>query len=372
MPKSLSLQLDLQSLKSPDQTTVVVAMSGGVDSSVVAARLVDAGYRVIGVMMRLWSEEAPGQSRENRCCTIESTNDARRIAAQLGIPFYLINVEEIFRRNVVEAFIVGYSSGRTPNPCLTCNRTIRFDHLLNYALALGADYLATGHYARVRATPHGFELWRGVDEHKDQSYVLSVLTQEALAHLTFPVGDLTKPQVRALAANYGLDVASKDESMDLCFIADGDYRRFLQDWAAEAIRPGPIRHIDGQLLGEHRGLPFYTIGQRKGLGLDYPERLFVIRLEPETNTLVVGPAERLGRDRLTAKEVNWIAGVAPSDPIPCTVKIRYRSLDHPATVYPLPDHRVEVHLQHPLRDITPGQAVVFYDGERCLGGGEIE
>lgn len=372
MPSPLPLQIDLQPPKPPAQTTVVVAMSGGVDSSVVAARLIEAGYRVIGVMMRLWSEDAPGQSRENRCCTLEATDDARRIAAQLGIPFYLINVEELFRRQVVEAFIAGYSSGRTPNPCLICNRTIRFDYLLNHALALGADYLATGHYARVRATSHGFELWRGVDERKDQSYVLSVLNQETLAHLCFPVGDLTKTQVRALAAAYGLDVASKAESMDLCFIADGDYRRFLRDWAAEAIRPGPIRHIDGELLGEHHGLAFYTIGQRKGLGLNYPERLFVIRLEVESNTLVVGPGESLGRENLTARQVNWISGDAPSGPITCTVKIRYRSLDHPATIRPFPDRRVAIHLHQPLRDITPGQAVVFYDGVRCLGGGEIE
>ena len=372
MTSAFSLQLDLVPGKPPAETTVVVAMSGGVDSSVVAARLVDAGYRVIGVMMRLWSEEAPGQSRENRCCTIESTDDARRIAAQLGIPFYLINVEQVFRRNVVDYFIAAYSAGRTPNPCVACNRTIRFDHLLNYALALGADYLATGHYARVRATPQGFELWRGIDTHKDQSYVLSVLNQQTLPHLCFPVGDLTKPQVRRLAADYGLDVAGKAESMDLCFIADGDYRRFLQDWAADAIQPGPIRHIDGRILGEHQGLPFYTIGQRKGLGLSSLEKLFVLHLEPETNTVVVGAAACLGQDEFRVQKVNWVSGQAPAQPCDCTVKIRYRAIDHPATVTPLAADTAAVRLHSPLRDVTPGQFAVFYDGERCLGGGEID
>ncbi len=369
---SFSLQIDLQPEKPPAETTVVVAMSGGVDSSVAAARLVEAGYNVVGVMMRLWSEEAPGQSRENRCCTIESTNDARRIATQLGIPFYLINVEEVFRRKVVDPFIAAYSAGRTPNPCVACNRSIRFDYLLNYARALDADYLATGHYARVRVTAQGYELLRGVDRHKDQSYVLSVLDQENLPHVCFPVGDLAKPQVREMAAAYGLDVASQAESMDLCFIADGDYRRFLRDWAGEAVRPGPIRHVDGRILGEHQGLPFYTIGQRKGLGLSSPEKLFVVQLDTASNSLIVGPASSLGRDRFTVQQINWVSGRAPAGPQEYSVKIRYRAQDVPATVIPGPDNTATVQLRTPLRDITPGQIAVFYDDERCLGGGEIQ
>ncbi len=367
----MQLQVGLNSTRPPAETTVVVAMSGGVDSSVAAARLVEAGYRVVGVMMRLWSEVSTGQGSENRCCTLEATEDARRIAAQLGIPFYLLNVEQVFRQQVVDYFIAGYSEGVTPNPCLACNRAIRFDHLLNYALALGADYLATGHYARVAATPDGFVLLRGADAHKDQSYILSVLGQKELAHLTFPVGDLTKPEVRALAQRYGLTVAAKPESQDLCFLADGDYRRFLRDWAPGALRPGPIVDDSGRVLGEHQGLPLYTIGQRKGLGVSSPTPLFVLDLQADTNTLVVGPAERLGRDRLTAQEVNWI-GPAPSEPLACTVKIRYRAADRPAAVRPLADRRVEVRFLEPLRDISPGQAAVFYDGERCLGGGIIE
>jgi tRNA-specific 2-thiouridylase len=365
------LQLDLIPTKPPAETTVVVAMSGGVDSSVAAARLLEAGYNVVGVMMRLWAEASAGGSRENRCCTLEATDDARRIAAQLGFPFHLIDVEQLFKQKVVDSFIAGYAGGVTPNPCLACNRYIRFDHLLGYALALGADYLATGHFARVRATAAGFQLLRGVDVRKDQSYVLSVVGQKELRHLTFPVGDLTKVEVRKMAGRYGLPVASKAESMDLCFVADGDYRRFLQDWAAEAIRPGPIIDRAGHILGEHRGLPFYTIGQRKGLGLASPDRLFVLELQSETNTLVVGPAEQLGRDNLTAKEVNWVTAPPPG-PISCTVKIRYKSADYPAEVRPRADGRVAVRFTERLRDITPGQAAVFYQGESCLGGGIIE
>ncbi len=364
------LQLDLLPPKPPADTTVVVAMSGGVDSSVAAARLVEAGYRVVGVMMRLWAEMERGRGSENRCCTLEATEDARRVAAQLGIPFYLLNVEQVFRQQVVDYFIAGYTHGLTPNPCLACNRHIRFDHLLNHALALGADYLATGHYARVRATPHGFDLLRGVDPRKDQSYVLSVVGQKELQRLTFPVGDLTKPEVRDLAARYGLPVAARPDSQDLCFLADGDYRRFLQDWAGEAIHPGPVVDADGRVLGEHRGLPFYTIGQRKGLGLDTPQPLFVLELQAETNTVVVGSAEQLGRDRLIADHVNWV-NVPPSGPFACTVKIRYRSPDHAAVVHPLSASQVEVHFDEALRDIAPGQAAVFYQGERVLGGGII-
>ncbi len=356
---------------SPAETTIVVAMSGGVDSSVAAAHLVHAGYNVIGVMMRLWAEASEGTGSENRCCTLEATEDARRIAAQLGIPFYLLNVEKVFKQHVVDYFVEGYTAGVTPNPCLACNRHIRFDHLLNYAKALGADYLATGHYARVRDTDIGFELLRGADIQKDQSYILSVLGQAELRHLTFPVGDLTKPEVREMAGRYGLPVASKSDSQDLCFLADGDYRRFLHDWASEQINPGPIVDLDGHVLGEHQGLPCYTIGQRKGLGIPSPQKLFVISLQVEDNTLVVGPAQRLGRDTLAAKNVNWV-GNPPADVFSCTVKIRYKSRDRAAEVTRLSGDRLEVRFSERLRDITPGQAAVFYQDERCLGGGIIE
>ncbi len=368
----MQLQIDLSLPRPPSETTIVVAMSGGVDSSVAAARLVEAGYRVLGVMLKLWVDpfEDIAQARENRCCTFEAVSDAQRIAEQLDIPFRLIDVSQLFRKTVVDYFIQEYSSGRTPNPCLVCNRRVRFDYMLSYAQKeMGADFLATGHYARLRRTQAGVQLLRGADARKDQSYALSLIPQEKLRHLCFPVGEFTKPEVRALARRYGLQVAEKSESQDLCFTSD--YRRFLGHWAAEAIHPGPILDIDGRELGRHRGLPFYTIGQRKGLGLSAPERLFVIELDAERNALIVGPAAALGRDRLQAADINWL--IPPPDaPIRVTAKIRYKSADHPASIIPLSTTSAEVRFDAPLRDLTPGQAVVFYQGEQCLGGGVIE
>ena len=367
---------------------VVVAMSGGVDSSVAAALLVEQGYEVVGVMMRLWAENVILSDSErsegvtansghfqvaNKCCSPEAVNDARAVADRLGIPFYVINVEAPFWEHVVAYFLREYAAGRTPNPCLVCNRRIRFGYLLDYARTLGARYLATGHYVRVRRDPEGrFELWRGADRAKDQSYVLSVLGQADLAHALFPVGEYTKPQVRDLAAARGLPTAARVDSQDLCFVADGDYRRFLRDWAPEAVRPGPILDRTGRQLGAHAGLPFYTIGQRSGLGIAAPRPLYVLSLDLARNAVVVGTADELGRDRLTTGSVNWISGQAPAGPFEAQVQIRYRATPAAATVTPLPADRAEAHFAGPLRDITPGQAAVFYDGERCLGGGIIE
>ena len=359
--------------KAPADTTVVVAMSGGVDSSVAAALLVEQGYNCIGVMMRLWAEVGAGEGSTNKCCSLESVHDARRVADALGIPFYLINVEQPFKQQVVDFFIDGYSHGVTPNPCLECNRHIRFDYLLNYARRLGADYLATGHYARLRRAADGkVHLLKGVDEAKDQSYVLSVLGQAELNDVLFPVGDYPKTEVRRIAAARGLPVASKHDSMDLCFIFDDDYRRFLRDWAAEAMRPGPIVDRSGRVYGQHNGLPGYTIGQRKGLGIaGAPEPFFVIELDYRHNTLVVGPAAELGRDRLLAERVNWTLGAAPLAGARVQCKIRYKAQAVDCTLFPLADDRVEVRFDAPLRDITPGQGAVFYDGNLCLGGGVI-
>jgi tRNA-specific 2-thiouridylase len=296
-------------------------MSGGVDSSLAAALLVEQGYRCIGVMMRLWAELNPGEESTNKCCSLESVHDARRVADQLGIPFYLINVEETFKAQVVDFFIAGYSAGQTPNPCLACNKHIRFDYLLNYARRLGADYLATGHYARLRHLPDGtVHLLKAVDDSKDQSYVLSVMGQAQLRDVLFPVGDYPKREVRAMAAARGLPIASKHDSMDLCFIADDNHRRFLQDWAATAMRPGPIVDRAGRVYGEHQGLPGYTIGQRKGLGIGGTrEPLFVVELDAARNALVVGPVSELERSSLTARDVNWTldAPVAPGTPAAC-------------------------------------------------------
>lgn len=359
---------------SADRVRVVVAMSGGVDSSVAAALLARQGYDVVGLMMRLWGEPAPGNGGvHNRCCSPDSLAQARRVAELLDIPFYAVDAQAPFKARVVDFFIDGYAAGVTPNPCLECNRHIRWDFLLRKALSLDAAYLATGHYARVRRTDAGgFQLLKAVDDRKDQSYVLSVMGQAQLRHALFPVGGYTKAQVRELAREFGLPVAERAESQDLCFLADNDYRRFLRDHAASALRPGPIVRADGRVVGEHQGLPFYTVGQRKGLGVAGPEPLYVLGTRPETNALVVGAADELGRDRLTAARVHWVAGTPPAAPIRAEVKIRYKAPPMPATVTPLPDARAEVVFDRALRDITPGQAAVFYDGEVCLGGGLIE
>ena len=354
---------------------VVVAMSGGVDSSVAAALLVEQGYEVIGIMMRLWAEDTVAEAAcetHNRCCTPDQMRDARRIADQLGIPFYVLDTKDVFRREIVQYFIDGYSAGITPNPCLACNRRIRFTHLLNHALALDAQYLATGHYARVRQAEDGtLMLLKGVDAHKDQSYVLSVLRQDQLRHAMFPVGDYTKPEIRELASVFGLPVASKHDSQDLCFVADGDYRRFLAEHAPESIMPGPIVTRSGKVLGQHSGLPYYTIGQRKGLRISHPEPLYVLGKDAARNILIVGTRDELGRRTLIAHDVNWIAGVPPAAPIRAEVKIRYQSRPAPAEITPQPDNSVIVRFDTPLPDITPGQGAVFYQGDRCLGGGII-
>jgi tRNA-specific 2-thiouridylase len=367
-----------QARPAPGGARVVVAMSGGVDSSLAAALLVEQGAEVVGVMLRLWSETAAGVGSTNKCCSLEAVDDARRVADHLGIPFYLVNVERPFKKEVVDFTVAGYLAGETPNPCVQCNRTIRFGYLFNYAQSLGASYLATGHYARVRrqiatAGQAQYLLLRGIDAAKDQSYVLHVLTQHHLARVLFPVGELTKAEVRQMAVQRGLPVAGRHDSQDLCFVADGDYRRFLQDWApAGAIQPGPIVDDSGRVLGQHLGLPFYTIGQRKGLGIAAGEPLYVLALDKAHNAVVVGPAEALGRDHLTARQVNWIAGEPPRAAIPVEVKIRYRAVPAPAVVTPVAGDRVHVHLARPLRDITPGQSAVLYDGAVCLGGGIIE
>ena len=357
----------------PSETTVVVAMSGGVDSSVAAALLVGQGYNCIGVMMRLWAETGAGEGSTNKCCSLESVNDARRVADQLGIPFYLINVEQPFKRNVVDFFIDGYAAGLTPNPCLACNRHIRFDYLLNYARRLGADYLATGHYARLRRQPDGtVHLLAGVDPDKDQSYVLSVMGQDELRDVLFPIGDYPKSEVRRMAASQGLPIASKHDSMDLCFLADDNYRRFLQDWAPAAMQPGQIVDRTGKVLGAHNGLPNYTIGQRKGLGIGgVAEPLYVLELDSNRNALVVGTLDELGQSELLATGVNWTLDVPVADGYRGRCKIRYRSLAADCTLYPQPNGDVRVIFDAPLRDITPGQGAVFYDGDHCLGGGII-
>ncbi len=354
-------------------------MSGGVDSSVAAALLVQQGYDVVGLMLRLWGEPEAEGGVHNRCCSPDSMAQARRVAEVLDIPFYVVDAQTPFKAQVVDFFVNGYVSGVTPNPCLECNRHIRWDFLLKKALSLEAQYLATGHYARVRALPavagegtgDEFQLLKAVDAYKDQSYVLSVMGQAQLRHALFPIGAYTKTEVRALARQLNLPVAERPESQDLCFLADHDYRRFLRRYAGDSLRPGPIIRSDGAVIGQHQGLPFYTIGQRRGIGVAGPEPLYVIGFRPKANALVVGTANELGSDRLTAGRVNWISGRAPAEPIRAEVKIRYKAPPVAATIIPRPSQRAEVVFDQRLRDITPGQAAVFYAGEICLGGGLI-
>ncbi|MBA3823403.1 MAG: tRNA 2-thiouridine(34) synthase MnmA [Ktedonobacterales bacterium] len=377
-------------------TRVVIAMSGGVDSSVAAALLKQQGYDVIGIMLRLWSEPAAHDDTcvdlvsENKCCSEESVYDARRVAQKLDIPFYLVNVEEPFQKTIVDFFYDEYAAGRTPNPCLRCNRTIRFTLLLERALALGAEYLATGHYVRVDDDPLTGErrLRRAVDRQKDQSYMLHLLNQHQLAHAMFPLGEMTKPEVRALAEEFGLAVAKKADSQEICFVAGNDYRGFVQRYAdlragrisaAEAnvpgLTPGPLLAMDGGVLGEHRGLAYYTVGQRKGLGITAAEPLHVVKLDAARNAVIVGPATALEKTTFSIREVNYPRDVVPGAAFPAAIRIRYKAAEIPATVTPLGDGRAEVALSVAQRAITPGQAAVGYGGltgDEVLVGGTIE
>ena len=346
-------------------------MSGGVDSSVAAALLKEQGYDVIGMMLRLWSE--PGKEESNRCCTPDSMAQARRVAAKLDIPFYVIDAKDVFHDTVVQYFLDGYARGETPNPCLICNRQIRWTFLLDHALALGADYMATGHYVRIKRNENGNrELLRAVDRSKDQSYVLHVLGQEKLKHALFPVGDYTKPEIRQIAEKYGLSSATRKDSQDLCFLAGEDYRNFLKRNAAEMLQEGEIVSLDGRVLGRHNGLANYTIGQRKGLGVASSVPLYVITKQAVRNTLVVGTLEELGLRDLTARDVNWVSGEAPHESFRAEVKIRYTAKEAEAVVTPINNGgQVQVQFDAPQRDITAGQAAVFYHDDVLIGGGII-
>jgi len=349
-------------------------MSGGVDSSVTAAVLVEAGYDVVGLTMQLYDhgQEVPGG---RTCCAGQDIHDARRVADRLGIPHYVVDYEGSFRRDVMESFAESYVRGETPVPCVLCNQTVKFRDLLGAARDLGAEILATGHYVRHRTGIEGAELWRGCDPGKDQSYFLFATTREQLDSLRFPLGSLTKEETRALARRHGLMVAGKAESQDICFVPGGDYARVVDRLRPGALEPGEIVDLDGRSLGRHEGIIHYTVGQRRGLGIGGTEEpLYVVRLEPETHRVVVGPAAALGRDRFLLRAVNWLGSGAamPEDGVRATVKIRNTFDPVAATVRPLPGGRAAVALDAPARGVSPGQACVLYDGDRVLGGGWIE
>jgi len=343
-------------------------MSGGVDSSVAAALLKEQGYDVVGMMLRLWSEE---NCDTNRCCTPESIEDARSIADFLDIPFYVLDYQTPFKNTVVDYFTTSYSQGVTPNPCLVCNKKVRFGMLLEEAKKLGANYMATGHYVRTKEVDGKIELYKGLDPSKDQSYVLYQLDQDQLSHMMFPLGEFNKTYVRELAEKFELSVAKRPDSQDLCFIGDDGYRGFLERHAPESLKPGPIRNQQGKLLGNHQGLPGYTIGQRRGLGISTKEPHFVLNLDSKTNTLVVGTKDERGKEVFRTKETRYISGEELQTPLPILVKIRYTTQPVAATLYPLPDGLAEIRLDKPLGDITPGQGAVFYLDDQVIGGGII-
>jgi tRNA-specific 2-thiouridylase len=349
-------------------------MSGGVDSSVAAALLLEQGYEVVGVTMQLWDPELPyGLEPEGGCCSLGAVEDARAVANQLGIPYYVLNFQREFRNSVVDYFVSEYLQGRTPNPCIMCNHSLKFGRLLEKARGLDADFVATGHYVRKeRDLDSGRWLLRkGIDTGKDQSYVLYGLTQEQLSQSLFPLGNFTKPMIREKAAGLGLRVASKPESQEICFVPDQDYGRFIAEYRPEVARPGKIRDVSGKVLADHAGIANFTIGQRKGLGIAAGIPLYVTEIRPATDEVIVGTADQVFADKLIASNLNWIAWTTLEQPLEVEAKIRYSAKAVPAVVKPLSAAQVEVHFQTSQRAITPGQAVVFYHGDLVLGGGTI-
>ncbi|MGI6716862.1 MAG: tRNA 2-thiouridine(34) synthase MnmA [Eubacteriales bacterium] len=350
---------------------VLVAMSGGVDSSVAAYLLKKEGYECIGCTMKLYANDDVGIPREHTCCTLEDVEDARSVAFRLKMPHYVFNFTESFRSEIMDRFVNGYLSGLTPNPCIDCNRYMKFDLLYKRAEILGCDYVATGHYARIEEADGKYFLKKGLDPTKDQSYVLCPITQEQLAHTLLPLGNLTKAQVRKIAEENGFVNADKPDSQDICFVPDGDYVDFIKRYTGRQFEEGNIFDISGKVVGKHRGAIGYTIGQRKGLGIAAPRPLYVVDKDIEANTVTVGFEESLYKREIFASDMNWTSGDASlENPIRCKAMTRYRKAEQPATVYKENDY-VKIVLDEPGRAITPGQAVVLYDGDTVLGGGII-
>ncbi|HZI19629.1 MAG TPA: tRNA 2-thiouridine(34) synthase MnmA [Pyrinomonadaceae bacterium] len=364
---------------------IAVAMSGGVDSSAAAALLLAGGHELVGFTMQLWNQRRglsvgeDGEPLPSRCCSLDDVYDARRVAEELGFPFYVLNLERDFERDVVEPFVESYLAGETPIPCVACNSRLKFASLDRLARSLDCDKVATGHYARVEydeaAGRH--RLLRGLDRRKDQTYFLWELTQEQLSHALFPLGSMTKDEAREAAASHNLGVASKKESQEICFVPDGDYAgfidRYLEAEGRGAERPprGEIVDAEGLVVGVHDGVHRYTVGQRRGLGVSRPLPLYVVRVEPEANRVVVGGAEDLLASEFTAAGVNWVAFDEPAGPVRADVRVRYRHEEAPAVITPLGGGRASVRFDEPQRAVTPGQAAVFYRGEEVVGGGWI-
>ena len=349
---------------------VVIAMSGGVDSSVAAALLVEQGYEVTGMMLKLWSSGC--QQLENACCTPESIAQARMVSDQLNIPFYVQDAKDVFKNRVVDPFIQNYQNGITPNPCFVCNQTIKWGYLLEKAISLGADFLATGHYARLESDEKGMiHLFKGTDPKKDQSYVLSGLHQSQFARTLLPLGSLLKTEVRELAAKFQLQVANKPDSQDLCFVGSGGYRNFMQEYGKVNNEPGNICNSRGKILGKHSGLANYTIGQRKGLGSGFGVPYYVLEINVERNEIIVGLEEELGTNEIVVHQFNWVLGIIPNEQKTFQVKIRYKAKPIACRIKQEENNCVRISLEEKVRDATPGQIAVIYDDEEVLGSGVI-
>ncbi len=357
----------------PLRNKALIAMSGGVDSSVAALLMKEAGYDCTGATMRLYRPAAFQCDSPKSCCSDRDEDDAAFVCQQLGIPHESLCFSRLFEQQVIRRFIREYEAGRTPNPCVDCNRFLKFEALLEHARAEGFDCVATGHYARVgRDEASGRrQLRKGLDEGKDQSYVLYMLTQEQLARLRLPLGGLSKAEARRLAEESGLVNAKKRDSQDICFVPDGDYAHFLESWTGKAYPAGEIVDLSGRVVGRHRGLIRYTLGQRRGLGLPMGDRIYVVGKDTGKNILIVGPEEALYRRELIAADFNWLSIPEPGGPVRAAVRTRYRQTERPATAYPLPQNKVRIVFDEPQRAVTPGQAAVLYDGDLVLGGGTI-